>query len=315
MIQVLLGYSLDLILGDPYWLYHPVRLIGHLIMMLEKVLLKSNDSNSMKKMKGLILLLIVSGLSFVIPLIIILTFASIHPVLALIIESFMIYQIFATKSLDVETRKVYKALKNNDIDEARKMIAYLVSRDTSTMSDEDVIKAAIETIAENLGDGVIAPMIYVIIGGAPLGWYYKGVNTLDSMVGYKNEKYTDYGYFSAKWDDVLNYVPARITSVMILLAGSLIKLDVNNGFKMLVRDRHNHASPNSAYPESAAAGLLRIQLGGKASYFGKVSIKPTMGDALKPLQVDDLDKMRQLLYATSLCSITVFLLIRLVVTV
>ena len=313
MSQILIGYGLDLILGDPHFLYHPVRLIGHLIKWLQTRLLNSNDSADMKKFKGLILLLTVSGLSFVLPLYILVLSYKIHPMFAFALEVVMIYQIFATKCLDVETRKVYTALKNNDIKEARKMISYLVSRDTDSMSDEEIIKAAIETIAENLGDGVIAPMFYVMIGGAPLGWYYKSVNTLDSMVGYKNEQYNDFGYCSAKWDDVLNYIPARLTAVFILIAGLILKLDFNNGVNMLKRDKRNHASPNSAYPESAAAGLLRIQLGGKASYFGEVSMKPTMGDQLKKIETEDLNKMKHLLYTTSLVGMVVMVSIRWVI--
>lgn len=313
MSQILIGYGLDLILGDPHFLYHPVRLIGHLIKWLKTGLLNPNDSAEMKKFKGLILLLTVSGLSFVLPLYILILSYKIHPIFAFALEVVMIYQIFATKCLDVETRKVYTALKNNDIKEARKMISYLVSRDTDSMSDEEIIKAAIETIAENLGDGVIAPMFYVMIGGAPLGWYYKSVNTLDSMVGYKNETYNDFGYCSAKWDDVLNYIPARLTAVFILVAGFILKLDFNNGVNMLKRDKRNHASPNSAYPESAAAGLLRIQLGGKASYFGKVSMKPTMGDRLKKIETEDLNKMKHLLYTTSLVGMIVMMSIRWVI--
>jgi len=298
MIQIILGYTMDLFIGDPYWLFHPVRWIGQLILLLEKRLLKEESGNK-QKFKGLLLLIIVSSLSFVIPFYLLRLAFKVHMLLGLFVEAFMIYQIFATKCLDVETKKVYKALKNGDITEARKAISYLVSRDTESMTDEDIIKASIETIAENLGDGVIAPMFFVVIGGAPLGWYYKSVNTLDSMVGYKNDKFNHYGYCSAKWDDVLNYVPARLTAIFILIAGLFLRLNLKNGIKMLKRDKHNHSSPNSAFPESAAAGLLDIQLGGKASYFGEVSMKPTMGDKNKTIHVEDLYKTKQLLYVTS----------------
>lgn len=310
MLEVLLGYSLDLLIGDPYFLYHPVRIIGHLITWLENKLLNLEDSILIQKLKGLILLIIVSGLSFLVPLVLLMGASKIHIGLTFALEVIMIYQIFATRCLDVETKKVYKALKNNDIEEAKQMVGYLVSRDTSVMTEEDIIKAAIETIAENLGDGVVAPLLFVMIGGAPLGWYYKGVNTLDSMVGYKNDKYQHFGYFSAKWDDILNFIPARITAVFILIAGFFLRMNVTRGFKVLVRDRRNHASPNSAYPESAAAGLLGIQLGGKASYFGKVSIKPTMGDPDKKIEVDDLKKTSYLLYGTSIVGLLICYLIK-----
>ncbi len=310
MIQIAIGYTMDLILGDPYFLYHPVRVIGHLVRGLEKLLLNIDDRPIVQKIKGLILLILVSGLSFVVPFTMLYALHKIHPHLSLILESIMIYQIFATKCLDVETRKVYRALKEGDLETARKMVGYLVSRDTDVMSEEDIIKASIETIAENLGDGVIAPMFFIFIGGAPLGWCYKGVNTLDSMVGYKNEKYLHYGYFSAKWDDVLNYIPARLTALFILVAGFFLRMDIKRGISILSRDKHNHASPNSAYPESAAAGLLGIQLGGKASYFGKVSIKPTMGDAFKSIEVNDLYMTRKLLYMTSFVGFCIFFLLR-----
>lgn len=305
MVQILVGYTLDLLLGDPHFLYHPVRLIGRLITYLDTKLNKG--SNQLKKMNGLILLILVSGFSFVIPMIILYAVSQVHTLLAVLLESLMIYQLFATRCLDVETRKVYNALKEGNIKDARRYISYLVSRDTDQMSEEDVIKAAIETIAENLGDGVVAPMIYIIMGGAPLGWYYKSVNTLDSMVGYKNEKYEDFGYYSAKWDDVLNYIPARITAIFILIAGWLLKYDLIEGIRILRRDKRNHASPNSAYPESAAAGLLGIQLGGKASYFGVTSTKPTMGDKCKVLNIDDLRKMKNLLYASSMVGMVVLM--------
>jgi len=310
MIQIAIGYTMDLILGDPYFLYHPVRVIGHLVRGLEKLLLNIDDRPIIQKIKGLILLILVSGLSFVVPFTMLLALHKIHSLLSLVLESIMIYKIFATKCLDVETRKVYRALKEGDLETARKMVGYLVSRDTDVMTEEDIIKASIETIAENLGDGVIAPMFYIFIGGAPLGWCYKGVNTLDSMVGYKNEKYLHYGYFSAKWDDVLNYIPARLTALFILIAGFFLRMDIKRGISILSRDKHNHASPNSAYPESAAAGLLGIQLGGKASYFGKVSIKPTMGDAFKSIEVNDLYMTRKLLYMTSFVGFGIFFLLR-----
>jgi len=309
MIQIVVGYTLDLILGDPYFLYHPVRLIGHLINFLDKRL----NQGQHRKLKGLLLLIIVSGVSFIVPFLILLAVSKVHITLGILLESIMIYQIFATKCLDVETRKVYDALKKGDINEARKYISYLVSRDTNAMSEEDIIKASVETIAENLGDGVIAPMIYVFIGGAPLGWYYKSVNTLDSMVGYKNEKYSDFGYFSAKWDDVLNYIPARLTSIFILIAGFILRYNLSEAFRILKRDKRNHSSPNSAYPEAAAAGLLGIQLGGKATYFGVTSMKATMGDPSKAIEVDDLKRMKYLLYTTSLVGMVLLLSVKWIV--
>lgn len=291
-MTIILGYLLDLLIGDPFS-FHPVRLIGNLISFLDKKL--NNDT----RRNGLILLLLVSILSFGIPWFILFICYKIHPVLSIAIEVIMIYQIFATKSLDVETRKVLTALLKDDLEDARKWIGYLVSRDTDVMTKEDIIKATVETISENITDGIVAPLFFVVIGGAPLGWFYKSVNTLDSMVGYKNEKYSNFGFYSAKFDDVLNYIPARLASFLILLSGVLLRLDIKNGLSVLKRDKRNHSSPNSAYSEAAVAGLLRIQLGGKASYFKKVSMKPTMGDPLKEIEPLDIKLCTRVMYVTS----------------
>lgn len=310
MIQIIIGYIMDLIFGDPYNLFHPVRWIGTSITKLEQFLLNKKETPFMQKLSGVTLLVIISGVSFLVPFIMLKLASLLHPILVVILSSWMIYQTFATKCLDVETKKVYKALKENNLKEARHYIGYLVSRDTDEMSEEDILKAAIETIAENLADGVVAPIFYVMIGGAPLGWFYKSVNTLDSMVGYRNEKYLHFGWASARFDDVLNYIPARLTAIFIALAGVILKLDVKHGLKMLKRDRHNHSSPNSAYPESITAGLLGIQLGGKATYFGETSLKPTMGDALKNIEVSDLKSTANILYVTSLVGFLLMLGVR-----
>lgn len=297
MIQILIGYCADLVIGDPYFLFHPVRWIGNLISFLEKHFNKGTPKN--RKIKGIIFVLLVISISFSVPLLLLVLAFKIHVILGIALESFMIFQIMATKSLDFETRKVYKALMAKDLTLARKEISYLVSRDTKEMSEEDIIKAGIETIAENLADGVISPLIFICIGGGPLGWLYKSINTMDSMVGYKNERYEDFGWAAAKLDDLVNYIPARLTALFILIAGLFLRLDLKNGIRILKRDRRNHSSPNSAYPESAVAGLLKIQLGGKATYFGKTSLKPTMGDAIKPIEISDMKRASNILYLTS----------------
>lgn len=308
MIQILIGYCTDLLIGDPYFLFHPVRWIGNLISNLENML--NRGGVFQRKIKGYILVGLVISITFGISFALLTLATWIHPLLAIALEAFMIFQILATKSLDFETKKVFKALKNKDLDLARREISFLVSRDTDQMTEEDILKAAIETIAENLADGIISPMIFVFVGGAPLGWLYKSVNTMDSMIGYKNERYNDFGYAAAKLDDVLNYIPARLTSVFILIAGAILKLDLRNGIKILRRDKRNHSSPNSAYPESAVAGLLRIQLGGKATYFGKTSIKATMGDYLKPIDLEDLRRTSRILYSTSIIAFVVLFVVK-----
>lgn len=299
MWSYIIGYFLDLALGDPQHWYHPVRAIGQLIQWEEKILYKKNDSKLNKRIKGFVLLVTVVSLGFVVPFLFLILMFRINVFLGIGLEAWLIYRALATRQLDKETKIVYRALKKGDLEEGKKYIAYLVSRETKDMTEEDVIKAAIETMAENIGDGVIAPMFYAVIGGAPLSWAYKSANTLDSMVGYKNEKYEDFGYASAKFDDLLNYIPARLSSIFIIIAGFFLKLNVSKGLKVLKRDRHNHTSPNSAYPESAAAGLLDIQLGGKATYDGQTTYKLTMGDKTKAIQVADLKKTSRLLYVTS----------------
>lgn len=308
MIQILIGYCTDLLIGDPYFLFHPVRWIGNLISKLENKL--NTGNHYQRKINGYLLVALVIIVTFSIAFTLLKLAYWIHPYLSIALEAFMIFQILATKSLDFETKKVFKALKKKDLDLARKEISYLVSRDTNEMTEEDILKAAIETIAENLADGIISPLIFVFIGGGPLGWVYKSVNTMDSMVGYKNERYNEFGYAAAKLDDILNYIPARLTAVFILISGLILKLDIRNGIKILRRDRRNHSSPNSAYPESAVAGLLRIQLGGKATYFGKTSMKATMGDRLKQLDLEDLKKTSHILYMTSIVAFVVLFILK-----
>lgn len=306
MIVFTLGYWLDIFIGDPNNWYHPVQALGKIINMLEQKLLKAGFRKSRKKINGFILLMLLVLIAFILPLLIIKLAFQIHPILAVLIEAWMLFQAFATRQLDRETKRVYRALKEKKMQEARKYMSYLVSRDTGQMSEEDILKATIETISENIGDGIVAPLFYACIGGAPLVWAYKAVNTLDSMVGYKNKRYEDFGYASAKCDDILNYIPARLTSIFILFSGLLLKMNFMQGLKILLRDRKNHASPNSAYPEAAAAGLLGIQLGGKASYFGVVSIKATMGDSDKKIDLKDLKKTSQILYLTSFIAWALF---------
>ncbi len=300
-MYIIYGYILDLILGDPYFLYHPVRMIGNLITFLEKLFVREHMKKNSKYIAGFFIFIITLSLSYLVPFFILYFLRDFKYLI--LIKVFMAYQIFATRSLDKETKKVYKSLKNNDINKARKYISYLVSRDTKNMSEKDIIKAAIETIAENLADGVIAPMIFMFLGGIPLAFLYKGVNTLDSMVGYKNEKYNELGYVSAKMDDVFNYIPARLTSIFVVIVSFILRFDYKNSIRILKRDKRNHESPNSAYPESAVAGALKVQLGGKASYFGVEYNKKTMGDSLEELTTLHLNKARYILYGTSIFSL------------
>ena len=311
LVALVMGYILDLIFGDPYWMPHPVRFIGNLISILEKVIRRFiSKTKRGEYIGGIILTAIVVSISMVIPLIIILIAKTINKYLALIVESFMCYQILATKSLKVESMKVYDELAKNDLPSARKAVSMIVGRDTKDLTFSGVAKAAVETVAENTSDGIIAPMIFIAIGGAPMGFFYKAINTMDSMVGYKNEKYMNFGRFAAKLDDVVNYLPARISAYQMILSSFFLRYDYKNAFKIYKRDRYNHASPNSAQTESVCAGALDVQLAGNAYYFGKLYEKPTIGDDIREINYDDIKKANRLLYCTSFISIVIISVIK-----
>ncbi len=330
MWQLSIGYVADILFGDPYWMPHPVRFIGMLISFLEGIFIGKKDlneanankadlsdknceknnnndikntSSKSKKIMGVLLLVIVVSVSYIIPFFILKFAMKISYKLAIIIEAFMIYQILATKCLAVESQKVAMNLKVHDLPEARRAISYLVSRDTDMMMEDDIVKATVETISENTIDGIVSPIFFILIGGAPLGWAFKAVNTLDSMVGYKNERYIDFGWASAKFDDIVNYIPARITAFFILISAFILGLDSQNAWKIFLRDKRNHASPNSPIAESMAAGALCIQLGGRASYFGVVSDKPTMGDDIERPKAKHIYDAIAMMYVVSFLSI------------
>ena len=314
LVALVMGYILDLIFGDPYWMPHPVRFIGNLISILEKVIRRFMPKTKRGEyIGGIILTVMVVSISMVIPLVIILMAKSINTYLALTVETFMCYQILATKSLKVESMKVYDELEKNDLPSARKAVSMIVGRDTKDLTFSGVAKAAVETVAENTSDGIIAPMIFIAIGGAPMGFFYKAINTMDSMVGYKNEKYMNFGRFAAKLDDVVNYLPARISAYQMILSSFFLRYDYKNAFKIYKRDRYNHASPNSAQTESVCAGALDIQLAGNAYYFGKLYEKPTIGDDIREINYDDIKKANRLLYCTSIISIVIISVIKITI--
>ena len=299
-IALTIGFVLDLIFGDPYWLPHPIRFIGNLISNGEK-LIRGNKEKSAEKQRveGVILAVSVIVISTIIPIIILVAARMINNYLALAIESFMCYQILATKGLKTESMKVYNKLAEEDLEGARYAVSMIVGRDTKALDEAGVAKAAVETVAENTSDGIIAPMIFMAIGGAPLGFFYKAINTLDSMIGYKNDKYLNFGRFAAKLDDIANYIPARISAYLMIFASFILGFNYKGAFNIYSRDKYNHASPNSAHTESVCAGALNIQLAGNAYYFGKLYEKPTIGDDLRPINYDDIKKANKLLYATA----------------
>ncbi len=307
IIAFVLGFFLDLIVGDPHWLYHPVRIMGALISLLEKLFLgdKKKETDIKDKNKkiaaGLLTVIIVLTLTLIICSLLVVGAYFINIYLGLFIELIMTYFILATKSLKVESMKVYKALEKSTLEDARKAVSMIVGRDTENLSEEGVVKAAVETVAENTSDGVIAPMIFTCIGGPILGFIYKAVNTMDSMIGYKNDRFLYFGRVAAKLDDIVNFIPARISALLMILASLLggKNYSFRNAIKIFKRDRYNHASPNSAQTESVCAGALSVRLAGDASYFGKVVKKPYIGDDIRSIERDDIKRICRLMYITA----------------
>lgn len=289
------GLLLDLLFGDPGWLYHPVRLIGNWISWAERQLRKVCGSHLMAA--GGVLWVMTALMAFLIPFALLALARWLHPALRFLLETFWCFQILAARSLSSESRKVYEKLKESDLPGARRAVSMIVGRDTEKLTEEGVTKAAVETVAENTSDGVTAPLIYMMIGGAPLGFLYKAVNTMDSMLGYKNDRYLYFGRIPAKMDDIFNYIPARITGLLMTAAAFLTGLDGKNAWKIYRRDRRKHASPNAAQTESVCAGALGVQLAGDAVYFGKVYKKEFIGDALRRIEPEDILRTRRLMYA------------------
>lgn len=313
MIALTIGYILDLIFGDPQNFPHPIRLMGKLIEMVEKKLRVKCVSEKDERIYGVVLWFVVVGASFLVPALLLRIAFKINSTFAVILEGIMCYYILAVKSLRDESMKVYYALKNNNISEARRFLSYIVGRDVENLSASSIARATVETVSENTSDGVIAPMIFIIIGGAPLGFMYKAINTLDSMVGYKNIKYVNFGRFSAKADDMFNYIPSRVSAYLMIAASFVLKMDYKNAYKIFKRDRYNHESPNSAQTESVCAGALNIMLGGGNYYGGILVSKPTLGDGNRDVEAEDIQKANKLMYATSfLCFIMGIIILRLI---
>ena len=292
------GLLLDLLFGDPGWLYHPVRLIGNWISWAERQLRKVCGSHLMAA--GGVLWVMTALMAFLIPFALLALAGWLHPALRFLLETFWCFQILAARSLSSESRKVYEKLKESDLPGARRAVSMIVGRDTEKLTEEGVTKAAVETVAENTSDGVTAPLIYMMIGGAPLGFLYKAVNTMDSMLGYKNDRYLYFGRIPAKMDDIFNYIPARITGLLMTAAAFLTGLDGKNAWRIYRRDRRKHASPNAAQTESVCAGALGVQLAGDAVYFGKVYKKEFIGDALRRIEPEDIQRTGRLMYAAEL---------------
>lgn len=304
---LVIGFVLDLLIGDPRWLYHPICVIGNLISVLEKVIRKIFPKNHGGELTGgFLIVVLVCLFSGGVPLLVLYYLYRYLPVAGFVLEVFWCYQLLATRSLKDESMKVYDRLKNGTLDEARYAVSMIVGRDTRELTETGVTKAAVETVAENASDGVIAPMLYMAIGGVPLMFLYKGINTMDSMLGYKNDKYLYFGRIAAKLDDVANYIPARISGWLMVAGTVFTGMDTKNAAKNYKRDRRNHASPNSAQTEAAMAGALDVQLAGNAYYFGKLYEKPTIGDPIRPVEPEDIKRANRLMYAASILGVVVF---------
>lgn len=307
------GFVLDLLIGDPHFIPHPVRLIGSLISSLDKRLncdagynISEKKLNLIKYKRGMLLVFTVIFATFAMSVIIIVAAYSINLYAGVIAEAVMTWQILATKCLRVESMRVYDALRTDGVDAGRRAVSMIVGRDTSVLDAAGVTRAAVETIAENTSDGVIAPMLYTAIGGPVLGFVYKAVNTMDSMLGYKNDKYMYFGRFAARLDDVVNFIPARISAYLMIAAAFIggRQFDGKNAYRIFKRDRFNHASPNSAQTESVCAGALRVQLAGDAVYFGKLVKKKYIGDGLREIEYEDIKRANRLMYITAfLCEL------------
>lgn len=309
-LAIITGFILDALLGDPHSFPHPIRLMGKGITGLENILYdrkilphcggKEGCCKNRLFAGGIMVLVMLIATALISGMILYIAY-HIHPAAGFITESVMCYQILAARCLQKESMLVHDAVLEGDIQKARRQVAMIVGRDTEKLDEEGVIRAAVETVAENTSDGVVAPLIYMAVGGPAAGFLYKAVNTMDSMVGYKNERYLYYGRAAAKLDDVLNYIPARIAAFSMIAAGFLIKgCDGRNAYRIHKRDAKKHASPNSAQTESVCAGALGIRLAGDASYFGKIVKKPTIGDDTRAVTASDIKMANVLMYVSAI---------------
>lgn len=298
ILIMILGYVMDLVFGDPYWFPHPVRFIGKLISKTEKFIRKHAKSEKSLKYWG-ILMWLVPVVTTALVTTLIVKIASFNKYVEIFVSAFIIYTTLSTKCLKDEATKIYNVLETGDIKKSREQLSYIVGRDTTNLSQSEIIRATVETVAENTVDGTISPMFYGFLFGPVGAMTYKAINTLDSMVGYKNDKYLNLGCVSAKLDDVANFIPARLTAIFMPLGAFLCGMNGANSFKIAIRDRKNHKSPNCAFAEGAAAGAIGVQLGGTNIYFGKEVYKPTIGDKKRELENYDIVRMNKLMYATT----------------
>ncbi len=311
LFALILGACIDLIVGDPHSLPHPVVAIGKLISLLERRFRRLCPKTKGGEITaGALIWILTAAISAAVPALLLWGAHWLSPWLRLALESVMCWQILAARSLRDESMKVYTALKTGTLEQARYAVSMIVGRDTARLTEQDVARAAVETVAENTSDGVIAPLLFLALGGAPLGFFYKAVNTMDSMLGYVEPPYKNIGCIPAKLDDVFNFLPARLSAFLMLEAGALLGLDVKNGWRIFRRDRYQHASPNSAQTESVCAGLLGLRLAGDAWYHGVLHKKPYIGDEVRQIEYEDIPRTCRLMYASAALGLVLFAAIK-----
>ena len=306
---ILTGFVIDFFVGDPHALPHPVVLIGKLIALLDKKLRRGNGDRSDIR-RGGVTVLIVATVSAAIPALILLAAWMLHPAVFFVCDSLMCWQLLAARQLARESDRVRVKLVEGDLPGARTAVSYIVGRDTDALDSSGVCRAAVETVAENTSDGVIAPLFWMFLFGAVGGFFYKAVNTMDSMLGYRNEKYLLFGRIAAKTDDVVNFIPARLSALSMLAVCPLCRLNTGNAWRIFRRDRYKHASPNSAQTESVCAGALGVQLAGDAVYGGVLHKKKFIGDPLREIEPEDVKRANRLMYAASALALVIGILLR-----
>ena len=307
LFALLAGAVIDIAVGDPHSIPHPVVLMGKLISALEKLLRKAFPKTERgEKAAGGVLWTMVAAAAFAVPAVILFLLYKVTPWLGFAAESVMCWQCLAARSLRDESMKVKYALDTGDIEASRRAVSMIVGRDTASLDASGVARAAVETVAENTSDGVIAPLLFLAVGGGPLGFLYKAVNTMDSMLGYVEPPYKNIGLVPAKLDDVFNFIPARLSALLMLLSGGILGFDLKNGARIFRRDRYNHASPNSAQTESVMAGLLGLRLAGDAYYHGVLHKKKFIGDPLREIKPADILRANAIMFGTAVLALLLF---------
>ena len=308
--QIIAALALDLLIGDPRWFPHPVKLIGRFAVFLETPSRKFFQNPRIAGVAAVISVLTATGL---ITYLITMTAGLLHPFIADAVSIILLYTTFAAKDLIKHSFDVYKGLKDGNLEEARKKVALLVGRDTDRLDETGVVRATVESVAENTVDGVTAPLFFAVLAGPIGAMLYKAVNTLDSTFGYRNERYKEFGWAAARLDDIINFIPARLTGLLIPFAAFFVRLSPSNSFKIIFRDRKKHPSPNSGLAEAAVAGALGVQLGGLNYYFGQPAYREILGDPVRELDKKDILKTNALMFITLILAAIVFLTVRLII--